>query len=73
MTHDKQLEEALAGESATLRHISRKSAAKLLDCHISYIDKLIAAGKLQSRKLGPKITRIPITSIKQFLSGDSSN
>ena len=72
MTHDLQLEQALAGKAANLKCYSRKSAAKLLDCHISYIDKLIAAGKLESWKLGPKITRIPVTSIEQFLSRAST-
>ena len=69
MTTDEKLETVAAGEAATLKHLSRKSAAELLDCHISYIDKLLASGKLKSRKLGPHITRIPLSEIQQFLSG----
>ena len=69
VTTDEKIESALVEEAQSLKCLSRKSAAELLDCHISYIDKLLASGKLKSRKLGPHITRIPMSSIKQFLSG----
>jgi excisionase family DNA binding protein len=67
-THE-NLETVAASEADALRCLSRKSAAELLDCHISYIDKLLASGKLKSRKLGPHITRIPLSEIQRFLSG----
>jgi len=67
ITNEKS-ESELAEEVAGLKCLSRKSAAELLDCHISYIDKLLATGRLKSRKLGPHITRIPLSSIRQFLS-----
>ena len=68
MITDEHFEKAMATEVANLKCLSRKSAALLLDCNISYIDKLVAARKLEAYKLGYGITRIPLSSIKQFLS-----
>jgi excisionase family DNA binding protein len=65
---DEGFETALAKEAANLKCLTRKSAAKLLDCHISYIDRLIATGRLKSRKFGRGCIRIPLTEIKHFLS-----
>ena len=61
--------EQVPPEIGGLQLISRKTAAKLIDCNPTFIDKLIQSGKLTSVRLGErKGVRIPLQSFKEFLS-----
>jgi len=55
-------------QTIELQMVSPKSAAKLLDCHRSFIDTLIKRGDLQAVKLGPHCKRINLKSLNEFLS-----
>jgi len=58
----------LAAKVEATQVVKRTTAAKILDCHPSFISSLCADGKLQTIKLGPHCSRITLKSINDFLS-----
>ena len=66
--NDEKLTQKLRGNLASLQLISRKTAAELMDVHPNHIDALIARGDLTAVHLGSRCKRIPMESIRKFLS-----
>tara|TARA_R100001163_G_scaffold15072_1_gene13621 strand:- start:4379 stop:4609 length:231 start_codon:yes stop_codon:yes gene_type:complete len=61
----------LASNVEATQVVRRATAAKMLDCHPSFIDKLCHRKELEAVYLGSHAKRITLTSIKQFLSRKS--
>lgn len=51
-----------------MKLLSAKSVAALLDCKPQQVYRLIRSGHLDSIHLGPKMTRIPETSVASYIA-----
>lgn len=68
MTTDEKIKTQLAASTEATQVVSRKTAAKLLDCHTSFVDRLCSRGELDTITLGPHCKRITLTSLNRLIS-----
>jgi len=68
MNTDENIAEQIAANTDATQVVSRKTAAKLLDCHTSFIDTLCNRGELETISLGTHCKRITLASINRLLS-----
>ena len=68
MSTDEQISQSIEANVAETQVLSRKTAAKLLNVHPSFIDTLCSRGELEKIELGTHCKRITLTSINDFLS-----
>tara|TARA_R110002020_G_scaffold223361_4_gene432432 strand:+ start:457 stop:678 length:222 start_codon:yes stop_codon:yes gene_type:complete len=72
MKTDEDYFNAIAASVESTQAVSRKTAARLLDCHPSFIDTLSARGEITKLTLGPHCKRITLKSINGFLARAAS-
>lgn len=65
---DEEYFNQIAANVQNTQAVSRKTAAKLLDVHPSFIDTLCTRGELKKIELGTHCKRITFQSINDFLS-----
>ena len=68
MNTDENIAEQLAANIDATQVVKRKTAAAILDCHISHVDTLINNGELETVSLGTHCKRITLASINELLS-----
>ena len=68
MTTDEETQFNLAANIDAAQVVKRQTAAKLLDCHPSFIDSLCNRKELEAVHLGTHAKRITLRSINEYLS-----
>ena len=68
MNTDEEIKNKIAANVDETQVVKRTTAAKLLDCHPSFIDTLCRRKELEVRYLGTHAKRITLTSINSYLS-----
>ena len=59
-------------EAEAPRYLSRKDTADLLGVSVRSVDRYAADGLIDARRLGPKLVRITMASIEEFLTKQAS-
>lgn len=54
-------------EVETLRLLTRRHAAEIMDCTPQHIDHLIESGDLDPVRIGPRGVRVTLRSLKRFI------
>ena len=68
MNTDEEIKINLAANVTDVQVVKRTTAAKILDCHPSFIDTLCGRKELEAVYFGSHAKRIKLTSIVSYIS-----